>query len=265
MGSEVLDMNVGDIPNTSGRTAATTETSFRVIEALKRLDSAGVTELAEELGLAKSTVHKHLNTLQRLDYVVKDDTYQLSVRFLELGIKARSCVRLNGVAREPLEKLAEATGETANVMIVEHGRGVYLMCIVPENIETPPIHEGERVPLHATAGGKAILAYTSDERCERILDHHGLSELTSETITDRTVLQNELQVVHDTRTAYDRGEHKEERYCLASPITDVNRDAVGAVTLSGPEERMDEKLTESDFPSLISSTTISIQNRLQTN
>lgn len=256
-------MNVGDIPDTSGRTAATTRTSFRVIEALKRLDSAGVTELAEELGLAKSTVHKHLNTLRQLDYVVKDDTYRLSVRFLSLGINARSRVRLNDVIREPLEQLAEATEETASVLIPEHGYGVYLMCIVPENVETPPVHEGERVPLHATAGGKAFLAYTPDKQCKRILDHHGLPELTPATITDRTVFHEELQVVHDTRTAYDRGEHRDGWYCLASPITDANRDAVGAVTLSGPEERMDEKLTESDFPSLIGSTTDSIQNRLR--
>lgn len=257
-------MNAADIPDTDGRTVATTETSFRIIEALKRRDGAGVTELATELDIAKGTVYKHLNTLRGLDYVLKDgDTYCLSVGFLGLGVAARARLPIHDVAEEPIRKLAETTGETASLMIPEHGYGVYAMRIVPEGAPDPLVNEGDRVPLHATAGGKAILAELPETEVEHIFDVRGLGRETEATVTDRDALRAELQMIHDRRSAYDREELAEGLHCVAAPIVDEDGRAIGAVTISGTAERFGENVFGSDITSFMGSTADSIQNRLR--
>lgn len=258
-------MSAPDVPTTEDgeNTAKTTVTSFRVVEALKGRDTAGVSELADELDLAKGTVHKHLNTLRQLDYVVKEGhSYRLSLSFLGLGTSVRTRLPIYEAAQLPLKKLATATGEVASVMIPEHSHGVYVLRVSDEEQPGLAVQEGERVPMHATAGGKAILAYTSPEKRDRILDRRGVPELTENTITDRDSLADELQLIHDRRTAYDRSEFQSHLHCVASPITNQDGQAVAAVSVSGPDDRMDEEDATTDFASIVGSTASSIQNRL---
>ena len=255
---------MGDIPETGGRSVAATKTAFAIIEELERLGGAGVTELATELDLAKGTVHKHLSTLREIDYVYKrEGTYRLSVGFLGLGVAARSELDVAGLVDRPLRKLVETTDETANLMVPEHGYGVYAKQVIPEGTEPPPAREGGRVPLHATAGGKSILAYLSREARERVFDYRDLDPMTENTITDRERLHAELQRVHDKRIAHDRGEHVAGWHCIARPITNDDGDPVGAISVTGPADRIREKVSSADIPSFLASTTDSIQSRFR--
>lgn len=256
---------MGDIPETGSQSVAATKTAFSIIEAVEEQGGAGVTALATELGIAKGTVHKHLSTLREIDYVYKrDGTYYLSIGFLGLGVAARSKVEIATIVDQPLQKLADTTNETANLLVPEHGSGVYAKQVIPDDTETPPIHEGKRVPLHATAGGKAILAYLDTETRERIFDHRGLEQLTENTITNREKLHTELQTVHDRRMAHAHGEHDAGWHCIARPITNTNQEPVAAVTITGPADRIREKVSNSDIPSFVASTTDSIQSHYQT-
>ncbi len=258
-------MTTADIPaaDGDGPTAKTTMTSFRVVEALKDRDGAGVSELADELGLAKGTVHKHLTTLRQLDYVVKDDhTYRLSIRFLGLGTTVRARLPIYEAAQQPLEHLATATGETASLIIPEHGYGVYILRENRRNETDAGEKEGDRIPLHATASGKAILSYTPAEKRTQILDYRGLPAVTDNTITDRDTLEDELQLVRDRRMAYDRAEYREGWHCLACPVLNSNGRAIAAVTVSGTATKMKQKSASTDFASIVGSTINSIQNTL---
>ncbi|WP_129112728.1 IclR family transcriptional regulator [Halegenticoccus tardaugens] len=245
------------------RVAKTTMTSFEIVEALSEGERMGVSELARTVGLAKGTVHKHLTTLHRLNYVVNEDgAYRLGLRFLGLGVGVRNTLPVHGHARRHLDALAEATGEVASLVIPEHGYGVYVRMVTGERDGGPPYHEGERVYLHATAGGKALLAYLPDEERERILETRGLPPLTDNTITSRAELRTELQSIRDRRIAYDREEHVEGWRCVAAPITDAENRAVGAVSVSGPAERMMDRTTDADISGLLGSTASAIQNKL---
>lgn len=253
-----------DIPagTADNNRAETTVTSFRIIEALKSREYAGVTELAEELDLAKGTVHKHLNTLRELDYVIKEDhEYRLSLSFLGLGTAVRSRLPVYQEAQRPLENLTAATDEVASLMIPEHGYGIYVQRIHEGDHPNVHVNEGERLPLHATAGGKAILSYTPADERERILDVRGLPQHTENTITDRDVLIDELRMIRDRRTSYDRAEYRENWHCIAQPITNEDNRAIAAVTVSGPAERMEQKDSATDIASLVGSTVNSLQNR----
>lgn len=244
------------------QTAKTTVTTFRIIEAIRQTDGAGVSELAEELDLAKGTVHKHLQTLKQVNYVVQDgDRYRLSLRFIGLGTGVRANLDIYEVAYEPVEKLANATGEVASIMVPEHGHGVYAVRMAAEGRPDLEIREGESVPLTATAGGKAILSYTPEDERDRILDQHGLPEMTDNTITDQPELVDELRRIRDRRRAYDLQEYRPDQRCVAAPIVE-NGVAIAAVTISGPADRMAEKSADADFGSIIGSTADSIQSRL---
>lgn len=266
LGAVDTTMDWASIPpsSTFGRdTAKTTVTSFRIVEALKRRETARLSVLADELDLAKGTVHKHLSTLREVGYVVQEDEkYRLSVRFLGLGTSARTNVDLYEIAYDPLQTLAEATGEVANLMIQEHGYGVYVCNLGSEGRPDLDLREGDSVPLTATAGGKAILSYTPEDERERILDRHGLPELTDRTITDRELFEDHLRKVRSRQLARDKGEFRPGTYCVANPLLNDDDVAVGAVSVSGPAERMTEKSAESDFASLLGSTATSIQSRL---
>lgn len=255
-----------DIPSASDvdqAVASTTLTSIRVIEELKENGPAGVSELASALDLAKGTVHKHLATLRTAGYVVKgDDSYRIGLVFLGIGSAVRARMQIYEEAYEPIRNLAEVTGETASVMIPENEYGVYLLRENTDDDLDTDLREGEQVPLHATAGGKAILAYTPPAEREAILDRRKSSAFTPETVTDRNELESELRMIQDKRLAHDRGEYEADTHCVAVPVTDADDTAIAAVTISGPADRMRLKSADADFSSIVGSTAASIQNRL---
>lgn len=235
-------------------TVRATETSLRIIEALRELDGAGVTELAAHLDLPKSTVHTHLQTLRRSEYVVKrDGNYDVGLRFLGLGEYARQRRRLSTIGPPEIEKLADETAEMANLLVEEHGRGVFLYRAKGADAVHMDTHAGKRVPLHTTGFGKAILAHLPDERVERILDRHGLPAVTPSTITDRGRLLEELETIRERGYAYDDEERLEGLRCVAAPVI-VDDDVLGAVSVSGPRSRIRGDWYREELPSLVMST-----------
>ena len=235
-------------------TVGATETSLRIIDALRTLDGAGVTDLAEHLELPKSTVHNHLQTLRRNEYVTKQGSqYAIGLRFLQLGEYARDRRPIATIAPPEIDKLAEETREMANLLVEEHGRGVFLYRAKGADAVHMDTHAGKRVPLHTTGFGKAILAHLRDERVERILDRHGLPTVTPSTITDRERLMQELETVRERGYAYDDEERLEGLRCVAAPIV-VDDEVLGAVSVSGPKSRIRDEYYREELPSLVMST-----------
>ena len=220
-------------------TVDATETTFRILEMLKELDGAGVTELATRLDIPKSTVHNHLVTLRENEYVVKDGTtYRVGLQFLELGEYTRNRMKIYDVARPEVEALADETGELANLLVEEYGLGVYLCRARGDQAVRVDTYAGMRVPLHCTSLGKAMLAHMPDERVDEIIDRRGLEPQTEATITDEETLREDLAAVRERGYALDRGERLSGLRCIAAPITDDSNRAVGAVSVSGPSSRM---------------------------
>jgi len=248
--------------NADGPRVKTTETSFRIIEAVRDNRGAGVSELARKVDLTKSAVHKHVATLTDLGYLVREDNgYYLSVRFLSLGTRARERLPLKS-ARSVVEDLSETTGHTTNLIVHENRQGVYTLCIEPPGQRAGEIMEGDVAPLHATAGGKAILAFLSAERRRDFLDTIGLPAYTDKTITDRHELERELRTVQDRRVAFEREEFKDGLQCVASPVVDEDGEAAAAVSVMGDIRHMSGKRLEEDVTGLVTSAVKSIENEL---
>jgi IclR family acetate operon transcriptional repressor len=214
------------------------ETTFEVLDALKDLDGAGVTELAQHLDIPKSTVHNYLSTLEQEEYVVnRDGVYEVGLRFLELGAYARHREKLFGIAKPEVDRLAAETGELANILVEEHGRGSYLYRARGDKAVQVKAHVGTRVPLHTTALGKAILAHMPTERVDAIVDRHGLGGEASKSISSRAELEQELADVRDRGVAFDDEERLEGLRCVAAPVLNHDNEIIGAISVSGPTNR----------------------------
>lgn len=225
------------------------ETGLNVLDTLKELDGAGVSELATHLEIPKSTVHNYLSTLVQEEYVVKrGSTYHVGIRPLEYGAYARSQLDIYEIAKPEVDELAATTGELANLMIEEHGRGSYLHRAHGEKAVQVEAHVGTRVPLHGTGLGKAILAHLPEERVDEIVDKHGLSSSTPNTITDRAVLDEELDQIREEGIAFDDGERIAGLRCVAAPILSNDDRILGAISLSGPSNRIRDDRFSNELP-----------------
>lgn len=231
-----------------------TRVSFDVVEALQELNSAGVTELADHLGLPPSTVHDHLRTLEELELVVKENgSYHTGMRFLEFGGYARQRRKVFEVAKPELQRLSEQTGEHANLMIEEHGRGVFLYKTEGENAVKLDTYHGYRVHLQTTALGKAMMAHMPREEVVDILDRHGMPAITDRTITDRERLFEEFEEIRERGYAKDVEERVEGMRCVAAPIL-ADDEVLGAISVSGPKNRVEGERFEEEIPSEVLST-----------
>lgn len=228
------------------------ETTFEVLDTLMELDGGGVTELASHLELPKSTLHNYLSTLEQEEFVVKEGSdYRIGVRFLELGAFARNQYLLYEIARPEVDRLAEETGELANLLVEEHGWGIYLDRAQGDEAVAVEAHIGTRVHLHSTALGKAILSHIPERRVEGIVEQRGLPAVTEKTTTDLDELKTELETIREQGYAVDDEEHHEGLRCIAAPITSNSGRALGAMSVAGPMNRMrGDRFTE-EIPQLL--------------
>ena len=229
-------------------------TTFQIVHTLNQHGQMGVTAIANETGFTKGTVYKHLKTLHSLGYVTTTaGRYELSLRFLGVGTRTQRRNLLFQRSRAAIDNLSSIVQTTANLMIKEQDIGVYLYrvgetALIEEN--APVI--GEPVPLHATAGGKAILSQLPRETVDSIIESTGLAQFTEKTITTPEILYEELRTIRDRKLAYERAEHLSSVQCVAAPINTPNG-PVGAVTISGSTDQMSGKTLEEDFAGLVTS------------
>ncbi|WP_331233335.1 IclR family transcriptional regulator [Natronorarus salvus] len=235
--------------NARNRVNAAT-TAFTVVDGLKQLEGAGVTELSDYLEIPKSTVHSYLSTLEREGYVVKDGgEYHVGVRFLEYGASARRRADIYEAAKPEVDRLAEETGNLANLMVEEHGWGIYLHRGMGERAVRPiDTQVGTRVHLHSTAMGKAILAHLPEGRVEAIVEERGLPQMTRRTVTDREELAAELEAIRERGYAIDDGELVEGLRCVGAPVLGDAGHVFGAVSVAGPARRFDGSYLVEEMP-----------------
>ncbi|WP_255171303.1 IclR family transcriptional regulator [Natrononativus amylolyticus] len=231
-------MTLSDGGQTTTKTINSVETSFRLVEALRRLDDAGVSELADELELPPSTTYIHLNTLMKLGYVIKDDhRYRLSFQFLNLGGSVRKRFDMYQRAQEAVDLIARYTGETAGFGTTENGMRVILYRAKGQHAVADNKPLGDYSYMHHTSIGKAMLAYLPEAEIDEIIDRYGLPAATPNTITDREHLEAELERVRTREYALDDEEHIVGIRGIAVPVQNEAQEVHGAIGVAGPKRR----------------------------
>ncbi len=240
------------------------ETSIRVLEGLKELGGASITELADHLDLTKGTVHNHVSTLEEHRFVVKvDSRYELSLRFSVFGEYVRNDDVLYQIGEPEVRVLAEETGEIVHLSTEQHGLGMNLCRIHGENAVGEQFHDPDlQRPdyLHCTAAGKAILAFLPRSRVERIVDEYGLPEMTDNTITDSSALFDELTTIRERGYSLDDQEEVEGIRAAGAPVRDKTGRVLGAVSISGPVSRMEDDRFRDVLPEKVRDTSSVIED-----
>ena len=199
----------------------------------------GVSEIADRLGLTRPTVHGLLQTLQAHGFVEQDrdsDKYQLGAGLLQLGNSYLDLNELRARSLVHAERLA-ARADAAVRVGVMHGASVVIVHHVFRPDTTLQILEvGAELPLHASALGKAMLAFASDQDVADLLDEP-LPRLTSRTLSPRA-LREELADVRERGVARERDEAVLGESSLAAPIFDHSEHAVGAIGVVGDTDRV---------------------------
>lgn len=219
--------------------------TFRIVETVQRRSGAQLTELADELGIAKSTVHRHLRTLMKHGYVVKErDTYHVGLRFLDPAIHARDRKEIYRIVEPKVRELADETGERVQFIAEENGFGIHVHSEVGENGIQTESRVGKLVYLHATSVGKSILAHLPRDRVEGIIDRRGLPKVTENTITSREELHEALERVRERGYACNRAERRRGMMAIGVPVFDPHDRVLGGISVTGPIRRMESEHEE---------------------
>jgi len=247
----------------NGRTVKTTETVFAIIEALQEHGAMGVTELAEVVDMAPSTVHGHLTTLLENEYVVKkDQRYALGLKFTRLGRDIRLGMDIVSAANPTLAELSRDTGEEAWLTVEENGHSVPLMKETPDRgIESVGMIS-TYTDIHNSGAGKAVLAFLPEERVTEILDEKGLPQSTKHTITDREELLAQLETIRERGYAFSEEERYEGIRSVFSPIV-VDETVYGSIGVAGPSNRLCGDLFREELPDRVQEASNEIELKLR--
>jgi DNA-binding IclR family transcriptional regulator len=226
----------------------TTERSIEIVELIKRQNGLSLIELTELTGLAKSTVHRHVKTLQAHGFLVeRDGQYKIGLRFLDLGIHARNDRQLYEIGSPKIDQIAQDVGEDVWLLTYEGGHSIVLDRADLNNPLQTSERLGQRRILHQSAGGKAILAALPDSTVAEIIETHGLPTLTDKTITEKATLYEELAEIGRRGYACNFGETVEGLNAVSVAITGPDGDVRGAVSVTGPEKRLDEQMIHGEI------------------
>ncbi|TYL37920.1 IclR family transcriptional regulator [Natronococcus pandeyae] len=233
----------------SNRPVTTTESSIRLLEQLKDRPGQTLDELAAGSDLARSTVHRHLLTLEDNDFLFREDgTFYLSLRLLDFGISARTRVPFFDVGRRQVDRLAEETGEKVWLVAKEGDFSIHLYKAFGDSPLRTSARVGQRRYLHQLAVGKAILAYLDADELEAIIDRQGLLEMTEHTITDEDELLEELEATRERGYAFNIEESIEGLNAVGAPIRDEDGTPIGGISISGPANRVKGAYLRNELP-----------------
>ncbi|MFC9556380.1 IclR family transcriptional regulator [Rhodococcus sp. NPDC056960] len=215
--------------------------AISILEVIARKRSSGVTAIAGELGLNKTTVFRLLATLESRGLVEQNEDrgeYRLG---FTAGMLAAGAVRqpdTAAVCRPYSVELADRVGETVNVAILD-GSDVMTLDQVTGGSSTIASIDwiGRRAPIHATAAGKLLLAYLPPTERDRLLPDP-LVRYTDHTVTDRAVLDAQLEAIRAEDVSYCFEENEIGVVALGAPIRRLDGEIIASLNLTGPTFRV---------------------------
>lgn len=194
----------------------------------------GVTDLAREVGMTKSSVHEILANLEARSYVARcgSGRYALGIKLAELGFAVERERGITDAAAPYLKRLATLAGESTHLSVYDIGEVVYLNKVTTPHAVQAYTTIGGRAPAHCVATGKAQLAFQEPGLIEPLLAT--LERYTAATITDADEMRRELATIRFQGFAVNAGEWRADVVGVAAPIYDFSGATVAAIGISGP-------------------------------
>jgi DNA-binding IclR family transcriptional regulator len=227
--------------------------AMRILDILAEKPKLTLSQITRTLDLPKSSVHGILQSLCMDKLVERDESsgqYQLGVKLIELGNRARIEMDICKIAAPFLQGLNMKYDETVHLTILDHDEVLYLDCIESKHRLRTYSVIGIRAPLYCTSVGKAILAFQKDDEIRRIVREKGLARITPTTLDSEEKLWAEIARIRESGYAIDDMEHEEFLRCVGAPIRNAKGEVFASLSLSGPTERNTRERIASIAPSV---------------
>ncbi len=232
MGNSAGDSGAGPVQSVDRAVA--------ILEILARDEEAGVTEVAGELGVHKSTASRLLAALERRELVTQDAArgkFRLGVGLVRLAGAAGRGLDVVQESRPVCRALAKEVGETVNLAILSGRDALYLDQVAGPAALSPHNWAGQRIPLHATSDGKVLLAFLPDAELAECLTPP-LRRCTEHTITAIAELLPELAEIRERGYATAVEELEAGLTAIAAPVRDAEGKVIATISASGPSFRI---------------------------
>lgn len=229
--------------NTVGSFVQSADRAVRILEILAQLGEAGVTEIAQELGVHKSTAFRLVGVLVGHDLVEQTGErgkYRLGIGVLRLAGATTARLDLTTQSMPICEELAVELGETANVAVASEGVVINICQAQGSASVAAQNWAGRTTPLHATSSGKVLLAFMDEDERDTILTGE-LRSFTPSTVTSPPELRKQLFEVRDVGYALALEEFEIGLNAVAAPIRGDDGGVVAALSASGPAYRLTEE------------------------
>ncbi|TWS17943.1 IclR family transcriptional regulator [Tsukamurella asaccharolytica] len=243
-----------DLDATPPKGVQAVDRAISVLELLARDGEAGVSEVAAEIGVHKSTAFRLLGALEVRELVEQNDSrgkYRLSHGLLRLASAVPARQDLTHQAQPICDALAAEVGETVNVAVARSGFSVNLVQAAGPSTVGTIDWLGSLTPLHATSSGKVLLAHLDPGEAEHLIDRVGLERFTERTITDPALLRSELATIAQDGYARTFEEFEEGLNSVAAPIRDYTGAVIAGISASGPVYRFSRERIDEVIPMVI--------------
>jgi IclR family acetate operon transcriptional repressor len=199
-----------------------------------------MTQIAEQVGIHKSTVHRLLATLESKRFVQRDPetgTYRLGIRLLQMAYLTLEQNDLRRIATPFLHQIGNQTQETIHLAALDETDVVFIHIIEGTQRVKLAASLGQRLPAFATASGKAMFAYMPRETVQRILDR-GMPQYTPHTPRSPQAFFDELDLIREQGFAISEEEYEPDVHAIAAPIFDVENHPIASIAIAGPAYRL---------------------------
>lgn len=240
----------------STTTVQSVDRAITILELLASGGEAGVTALARELGVHRSTAFRLVAALERRDLVEQQTDrgkYRLGTGILRLAGATTSRLDLVQESRVVTRALAQRTGETVNIAVLSAGAALYMDQVAGSSALQPHNWVGQRIPLHATSNGKVLLSTLDRVEVEQQVAE--LQSYTANTITTLDGLMRELGEVCERGYAIAIDELEIGLTAVAAPVHNSQGAVVASVSVSGPTFRLDARRVPQISAAVVSAAT----------
>ncbi|WP_068298277.1 IclR family transcriptional regulator [Pararhodobacter sp. CCB-MM2] len=231
-------------------TVQSVDRALALLEALGgRAEGARLSDLAREVGLAPSTAHRLLTTLERNGFAQFDPNHtrwHVGRKAFSVGVAFGNWQSFIAAAMPFLRRLRDTTRETANLGILQESEVITVAQVESREIIRATASPGGRTPVLNSGMGKAIIATWPDDAIEALVDRHGFRPLTRHSLHDREALWSEIARIRKRGFAYDNEEFTRGMRCVAAVVWSPSGEPLGGLSVSA----LSLRLAQADMPAL---------------
>lgn len=206
-------------------------------------------EIKDDLEISQTTAYRILNTMVRLEYLMYEEDsrrYKLSRKLLTLGFRALNEHQLLETVFPYMRELRDKLKETVCFGVLGEEKGIFIDQAQGSYAFSFKLSPGKPLELHCSAPGKAIMAYLPNTVRDRYLSYMEFKRFNERTITSRERYLEELENVFRQGFAMDNEEELSGVICIGAPVFNFRGYPCGAIWISGPKDRLPEKVIEED-------------------